>query len=148
MRPEVPEFAGPTGTLGHGESSRGDGIDASPAGRDLLAAVRIYEELLSVSSELRKGPADRRREAVQVRRLISERIAEIGRLGSDFFADGDARASFRSRFGRMRSTVSYHQASWPIVSIVPGDARYQASLRNMRETNREFIEWVRRTVRT
>lgn len=109
----------------------------------LLSAVDAYEEILRQSARLRNGETDRRREAVQLRRLISQRIAEISSVGDAVFAATDTHAAFRDEFARMRSAVAYHQASWPIVGVEPMNPHYQESVQAVREANRHFIAWVR-----
>lgn len=109
----------------------------------LLSAVDAYEEILRQSAGLRNGETDRRREAVQLRRLISERIPEISSLGDAVFTAPDTHVTFRNEFARMRSAVAFHQASWPIVGIEPANPQYQESVRAIREANRRFIDWVR-----
>lgn len=116
-------------------------------GQRLLVAVDAYEEILRQSAGLRNGETDRRREAVQLRRLISERIVEIRLLGDAAFSTADAHTAFRNEFARMRAAVAYHQASWPIVGVEPMNPHYQESVRRVREANRHFIAWVRAVVR-
>ena len=115
--------------------------------QQLLLAVDAYEEILRQSAGLRNGETDRRREAVQLRRLISERIVEISSLGDAVFSTADAHTAFRNEFARMRTAVAYHQASWPIVGVQPMDPHYRESVRALREGNRHFIAWVRAAVR-
>lgn len=113
----------------------------------LLDAIDRYEADLRTSASLRAGSEDRRREAVQLRRAMANRIAEIGMLGQGCFADFDLHAAFKLEFKSMRTTMADHQASWPIVCIAPEDAAYKASVTGVREANRRLIAWVRNAVR-
>lgn len=116
---------------------------AMPERDELMKAVDSYETILRQSAGLRDGQTDRRREAVQLRRVISQRIAEINAHGDAFFEGSSVYSVFRSEIAKMRSAVAYHQASWPIVSIRPDDLSYQASVAAVREANRSFIAWIR-----
>lgn len=113
---------------------------------DLLLAICDYESALRRSADLSSTSEPDRREAVRLRRLIFERIAAIGFAGRSAFEHQFDTASFQDRFSRMRSALAYHQASRPIVAIDCESDDYQLSAIRVREANRTFIAWVRRTL--
>lgn len=113
---------------------------------DLLLAIREYETILLRSAGLSSTSGPDRREAVRLRRLISEKIAAIGIAGRSAFQDRPDKNAFHDGFSRMRSAVAYHQASWPIVAVDSASADYQLSIVRVRAANQAFIEWVRRTI--
>jgi hypothetical protein len=113
---------------------------------DLLLAIREYEAVLQRSAGLSSTSEPDRREAVRLRRLISERIAAISLAGRKVFQNRPDKNAFDDGFSRMRSAVANHQASWPIVAVDSASADYQLSVVRVREANRTFIEWVRRSM--
>lgn len=124
------DFAGSTG---------GSGMTARD---DLIRVVHEYEALLAHSAGLNAEVPDHRKEAIQVRRWISEKLAAIASTGNVFFAGGPQGVIFNGHFSKMRSTMSYHQASWPVVSVNYKDANYRASEAKARKSSQEFIAWV------
>ncbi|WP_287459374.1 hypothetical protein [Sphingomonas sp.] len=109
---------------------------------DLIRAVHEYEALLTHSAGLNAEVPDHRKEAIQVRRRISEMLAAIASTGNVFFAGGAQGVTFNGHFSKMRSTMAYHQASWPVVSVNYEDADYRASETKARKSCQEFIAWV------
>jgi hypothetical protein len=113
---------------------------------NLTKAVNEFEHVLSQSAGLGADLADHRREAIHLRRLISDTIATIAKAGDEVFTDARRLTDFRNEFSMMRSAMAYHQASWPIVAVDTENESYRASVRGVREANRRFIAWVRRVL--
>jgi hypothetical protein len=113
----------------------------------LLAAVDTLETMLAKSVQLGAAELDdHRRDAIQLRRLLSAQNAEIGKLGEEVFSDPADLTEFRSEFSKMRSATAFHQASWPVVSIDLQHPDYLASLKSSRDANKQFIGWIRRVL--
>jgi hypothetical protein len=113
----------------------------------LLQAVNELEATFRQSAELGNANfRNNRKEAVQLRRVISDRLASISTIGAAAFADTEMLRPFQSEFSRMRSTMALHHASWPIVMIDLDDQDYLASAMALRESNSRFIGWVRTAV--
>ncbi len=111
----------------------------------LLEAVDELERLLRQSAELVDGLDGHRKQGIEFRRQIAEKVATIGSLGEQLFEAAE-QVPFRREFSHMRSALAYHQASWPIVSIKLDDPNYRASVQSLRDANRSFISWVRRAL--
>jgi len=47
----------------------------------------------------------------------------------------------------MRSAAAMHQANWPAVRLDEADADHRESALAVREANRDFVAWVRQTLR-
>lgn len=114
-------------------------------GKDtFLAAVDGLETLLRESAQMRDAEfQDRRKEVLQIRRTIADQNAKIAALGETAFNDPEQRQAFQSAFSKLRSAISLHMASWPVVSIEVADPGYQASLIKQRDAYRHFIAWAR-----
>ena len=110
---------------------------------DLSRAIDDYEKALSRSAGLGDRSMDNRRQAIQLRRDMSDRIAAIALHGREAFARSERANEFHKEFSMMRSAMAYHQASWPVVLVDNDDTGYQASVRSVREANQRFIAWVR-----
>ena len=111
---------------------------------DLLRAIQRIEVLLNQSWDLADDFQNQRKEAIALRRLISDQTAAIGKLGESVFEGSDKQNAFRRNFSAARSAMAFHHASWPIVSIDLADPAYRASSRSMRQAYEEFIAWVKR----
>jgi len=110
----------------------------------LLQAVNELEA--TIRESFRLGDQDfnnNRQDALRLRRLITERMAEISSL-SDRCLDGSIlHGQFRSAFSKMRSAMAFHHASWPIVAIDLESAEYTLSAAKLREATDSFILWVK-----
>lgn len=113
---------------------------------DLVQAVGEYEALLHQFKALDPNISDHRREAIQMRRELTNTIGAIAASGGAFFAGTDLDGNFRTEFSKMRSAVAHHQASWPIVAINHDDAGYVASETATRAACHNFIVWVRKVL--
>lgn len=110
---------------------------------ELLQAVQEYEAILRRSAELDANIPDHRKEAIKIRRQISEQLAAISSAARDAFPDRPSDTAFKNEFSKMRSAMAFHQASWPIVSVDYDDAAYRDSEARLRNSCQEFIAWVR-----
>ena len=73
----------------------------------------------------------------------------MGQVAERYFeVNGDPALTqqFRNHFSAMRSRAATHQANWPAVRLVDADAEYQRSARAVREANRAFVAWMRKTL--
>lgn len=110
----------------------------------LIKAVDDLETALQDSQDLADANfKENRKEGINLRRLIAEKVAAVGALGGHAFKETAQADAFRREFSSMRSALAYHQASWPIVSIDHEDQSYLDSVRSLRERNIKFIDWVR-----
>lgn len=110
----------------------------------LLDAINELETTLGQSAGLaNENFKDNRKEAVQLRRVIADHLAALYSLGSVAFESAELREGFRSEFAKMRSTMAFHHASWPVVAIDLENPDYLTSIATLRESNRRFISWVR-----
>lgn len=113
--------------------------------RELLRAVEQVETLLNQSWDLAGDDFQRhRKEAIALRRLISDQTATIGKLGDAAFESPDKQNDFRRQFSATRSAMAFHHASWPIVSIDLESPEYLVSAKAMRKAYDDFIAWVKR----
>jgi hypothetical protein len=115
-----------------------------PSRRALLEAIYELETMLGESARLGdENFADRRLDAIRLRKLIAEKIGLIGSLGETAFKDSASLAAFRNEFSAMRSATALHYASWPIVAISLDNRECVASLESLRASYRRFIGWVK-----
>ena len=90
----------------------------------------------------------RRQDLIELRRQLSQQIAEVGRLAEPVFsspAGADLAPTYRSLFSKMRSLAAIHQAKWPAVRLGEGDTakEYSQSAVGVREANKAFVAWMR-----
>lgn len=110
----------------------------------LLEALNDLEATISKSFELGNEEfKSNRKQAIQLRRTISEKVASISRIGDIVFEGSPLHSAFRSEFAMMRSTMAMHQASWPVVAIDLHSADYLKSAAKLRESNARFMTWLR-----
>lgn len=113
------------------------------ARENLLRAVQEYEAILARSAQLDANLPDHRKEAIKIRRQISDVLAAISFAAKDVFQDPVSDTHFRNEFSKMRSAIAFHQASWPVVSVDYADPEYTVSESGVRASCSEFIQWVR-----
>lgn len=113
----------------------------------LLQAVNELEATFRQSWQRANDESrDNRKEGIQLRRVISEKMAEISSLGHLAFGESELHGKFRSEFSKMRSRLAFHHASWPIVTIEFDNPDYLKSSAELREASNEFIAWVKATL--
>ncbi|NOW44976.1 hypothetical protein FHW96_001122 [Novosphingobium sp. SG751A] len=101
------------------------------------------------AAELRRSvelPANNRKEMIQVRRVIARHISNIASIVPNVSEGAAGHPAIRSGFSKVRHATALHQASWLVVAIKPNDPGYLVSLREMREVNRSFIDFVKATL--
>lgn len=86
---------------------------------------------------------DNRKEAIQLRRVISDQMATISAIANLAFDGSAMHTTFRSEFAIMRSTMAFHHASWPVVAIDLENPDYLLSAAKLRETNDGFTVWLK-----
>ena len=94
----------------------------------------------------RRSDADRKRDLVAMRRILSERIGMLPDAATQPgapFADPPLSDEFQARFSKMRSAVALHQATWSVVLIDDAPDSYRASAAHATATTRDFILWAR-----
>lgn len=112
--------------------------------RELLDALGELETTFRQSASLASNDLkESRKEAVQLRRVMADKLNTISSLGVSALESSGLGDAFRSEFSKMRSAIAHHHASWPIVSIDLQDPEYLASIKRMRESYTAFISWVR-----
>jgi hypothetical protein len=112
-------------------------------GPDVAMAVVDLEETLRLSRKLDTGFEENRREAIQQRREISQKVARVFDA-AQAITDSSARSIFMAEFAKMRSAFALHHASWPIVLIDQSDPGYRKSIQTMRTAYTNFFDWFRR----
>lgn len=81
-------------------------------GERLLRAVEMLEATFRQSAQLgNENFRENRKEAVQLRRVISDHLASISKIGAEAFADTELLRSFQSEFSRMRSQMAPRRCS-------------------------------------
>jgi hypothetical protein len=121
-----------------------------PDTKEVLRAVTALEQVQAELAAISARTDERRRhDLIDLRRKLSLHIAEVGRIAEPHFAKADPEVlqSYRTKFSRMRSAAAMHQANWPAVRLDQADADYQQSVLAVRDANREFVAWVRQTLR-
>jgi len=113
---------------------------------DLGRLIDELESLLRQSADLAQGLDGNRKRGIELRREIGATIARIGSVGEGVFDEAGDQPAFRQEFSKLRSAMAFHQASWPIVAVEPENPDYITSVQSLRETNRNFISWVRATL--
>lgn len=120
---------------------------------DLAAISAALAKLEAVQSALEKIAArtdeGRRRELIQLRRDLTAQIGEIGGLAEPLFAtlaDPEISHTYRDKFSRMRSATAMHQASWPAARLELSDNSHKQSANAADVANRNFVEWMRKTL--
>lgn len=110
---------------------------------ELSRLERLQADLAAVAS---RTDAERARDLIRLRRLLSEQIGCLGPIAERYFEErGDAGLTqqFRHHFSTMRSRAATHQANWPAVRLDEADDSYQLSARAVREANRTFVAWIK-----
>jgi hypothetical protein len=90
----------------------------------------------------------RKLDMVHLRRDLTSQIALVGKTIEPVLVgmgDPALLATFRAKFAHMRSEAAIHQAKWPAVRLGESAAEYALSVLNVREANRDFINWTRHT---
>jgi hypothetical protein len=115
--------------------------------KDLRQSIASLEELLALIASISERDDEKRKlDLVQSRRLLALKIGEIATVGNRLFTafpDKELEAGFRSRLNAMRHAVAMHQADFPAVSLENKNAEFVASARRVRNSNREFVDWVK-----
>ena len=115
----------------------------------IASELDILEKVQTDLATIALRTDDRRRQdLIELRRQLSQQIAEVGRLAEPVFssaAGADLAPTYRSLFSKMRSMAAIHQAKWPAVRLGEGDTakEYSQSAVGVREANREFVAWMR-----
>lgn len=110
----------------------------------LLSAVSRFENTTRRMAELVDGSFDdHRRELVRLRSEMAEQFAEISALGGNVFDEKESRSAFGACLSKARSATAEHQASWPVVAIVPGSPQYLATVVPMIDAQTELVAWIR-----
>lgn len=116
--------------------------DFTPLSRELTALEAIQAELASIADRTDDA---RRHDLIRLRRDLSLRIAEVGKIAEPIFGAAEAGMAqeYRGKFSRMRSAAALHQANWPAVRLGEDVEQYRASAQGVRQANKEFVAWVR-----
>jgi hypothetical protein len=114
---------------------------------ELSQSVASLEELLALIASISERDDEKRKlDLVQSRRLLALKIGEIAAVGNKLFTafpDKELEAGFRSRLNAMRHAVAMHQADFPAVSLENKNSEFVASARRVRNSNRDFVDWVK-----
>ena len=105
----------------------------------------IYQRLVDI--RMRKDP-ERKRDLVIARRLLSEELGALEsyvRENRGVIENSVIEQDFRKRLSHLRSTISYHQASWPAVRIDEDPGGYRLTSIEFSDIFREFLEWGKRS---
>ena len=114
--------------------------------KELSRLEQVQAELAGIAS---RTDAERARDLIRLRRLLSEQIGRTGQVAERYFvaaSDPGLTMEFRSHFSKMRSCAATHQANWPAVRLAEADEDYQRSARAVREANRAFVAWMRKAL--
>ena len=114
--------------------------DRAALAREIGKLENILAEIAAVTA---RTDAERRKDLVALRRLLSAQIYTIGQAAEPLFADTAELAVYRAKFSRMRSMAALHQSSWPAITLGERPDEYRESVKPMREANRDFIAWTR-----
>jgi hypothetical protein len=118
--------------------------------QQLLHALDVLEALYAdVAAITARSDVERKRELVAKRRELSEHLGKLAKLAEGAFAargDAELMLDYRSRLSKVRARMAMHQADWPAVLLGERPDAFRASARQMREANREFIQWMREAV--
>lgn len=121
-----------------------------PDTQTVLSAVTALEQVQAELAAISSRTDERRRhDLIDLRRKLSLHIAEVGKIAEPHFAKADPELSqtYRTKFSRMRSAAAMHQANWPAVRLDQADAEYRQSVLTVRDANRDFVAWIRETLR-
>jgi hypothetical protein len=120
--------------------------------RELNTLIVKLEDILGkIEAIAHRDDEQRKYDLVNLRRTLAETIgqlSEVGRCLSTALGNRELDEGFRSRLNRMRHAVALHQSNFPATSIDGLSADYKASVRNMKITNREFIDWAKKQIET
>tara|TARA_R110000787_G_scaffold195982_1_gene307298 strand:+ start:1153 stop:1527 length:375 start_codon:yes stop_codon:yes gene_type:complete len=106
----------------------------------------IYQRLVDI--RMRKDP-ERKRDLVIARRLLSQELGALEsyvRENRGVIENATIEQDFRKRLSRLRSTIAYHQASWPAVRIDEDPGGYRITSIEFSDVFREFLEWGKRSI--
>lgn len=111
--------------------------------RALDGLEALFGQIGAITARTDEG---RKRELVQKRRELSEQLGTVARLAETLItatSDAETVSAYRAHLSKLRSRMAMHQADWPAVKLGEETEAFRASARRMRETNREFISWMR-----
>jgi hypothetical protein len=118
----------------------------------LFREVDLLEQLQKKLAEVATRDDDRRKhDLIDLRRQLSLRIAELGRVAEPVFvefSDPMLLRDYRAKVSGMRFVAAMHQADWPAVRLGEKPDEYRASAKAVRDANREFIVWMRGVLAT
>ncbi len=121
-----------------------------PDTKAILSAVSALEQVQAELAQISSRTDERRRhDLIDLRRKLALHIAEVGRVAEPWFGEADAELAqtYRAKFSRMRSAAAIHQANWPAVRLDQADEEYRRSVLAVRDANRDFVAWIRETLR-
>ncbi|RYD68041.1 MAG: hypothetical protein EOP58_01655 [Sphingomonadales bacterium] len=123
--------------------------------RDLESITRELDLLEKTQADLAgvasRQDDQRRHDLIGLRLRLSAQIAAVGDAANPLFAgleDAETARIYRSKYSQMRSAAALHQANWPAVLLGERPDEYRASALAVREANRDFVAWMRATLRT
>ena len=109
--------------------------------------IDLLEHLQKNLADIATRSDDRRRnDLIDLRRQLAAKLISVGRVAEPVIiesGDPELLKTYRQKISNMRFTASMHQADWPAVKLGERPAEYTASAKAVRETNREFIAWMR-----
>jgi transposase len=100
---------------------------------------KVQAELAAIAN---RTDGARKRELIDLRRMLSEQIARVGELAERFFSqanNAELVKEFRRNSTSMRSKAASHQANWPAIRLDEADEEYQRSARSVRDANRALV---------
>lgn len=107
---------------------------------------KVQAELAAIST---RTDEQRLYDLIDLRRQLAAHIAELGRAAEPWMVALDkpeVMQTYREKFSRMRSAAAMHQANWPAVRLAEADDEYRRSVKTVRESNRDFVSWLRGTI--
>jgi hypothetical protein len=121
--------------------------DLSMLIQEIEALERVQADLAGIAS---RDDDARRADLVELRRKLSAQIGKVGTVAEPLLAklgDPALLETYRLKYSAMRSAAAAHQAKWPAVLLGERPDEYRASAEVVRNANKEFVGWMRETIK-
>ena len=106
---------------------------------------QLYQQFVDISE--RDDPR-RKQDLVTARRVLQERLQQLEIIVKEALEDmpnAELLRDFSTRLTQLRSSLAYHQGSWPAVLIDEDKEGYRASLDEVQRVFADFLIWGKKS---
>lgn len=106
---------------------------------------QIYHQFIDIS---KRDDPQRRQDLVTARRVLQERLLQLEVIVKEALGhvpDAELSREFSTRLTQLRSSLAYHQGSWPAVLIDEDKEGYRASFDEVQQVFADFLIWGKKS---